>query len=159
MSFMLTIVYAQASQTGAASGTPKFLAIQHAAMGSVSEINSTSYSLQLDDISNKIILFSDRPNRIVQTQTVDNFIGNWTRGQDSFQLNPPNAALVMLTNNNKEDVFEIELFNPIYDKNQKSLKYEFNVLDNTKIPSEIPEKLGKIALVIDSQWQLAYSGN
>jgi hypothetical protein len=34
---MLTIVYAQASQTGAASGTPKFLAIQHAAMGSVSE--------------------------------------------------------------------------------------------------------------------------
>jgi hypothetical protein len=45
MSFMLTIVNAQASQTGAASGTPKFLAIQHAAMGSVSEINSTSYSL------------------------------------------------------------------------------------------------------------------
>ena len=104
-------------------------------------------------------MFSERPNRIVQTQTVDNFIGNWTRGQDSFQLNPPNAALVMLTNNNKEDVFEIELFNPIYDKNQKSLKYEFNVLDNTKIPSEIPEKLSKIALVIDSQWQLAYSGN
>jgi hypothetical protein len=65
----------------------------------------------------------------------------------------------MLTNNNKEDVFEIELINPIYDKNQKSLKYEFNDLDNTKIPSEIPDKLGKIALVSDSQWQLAYSGN
>jgi hypothetical protein len=124
LSLMLMIVYAQASQS--ASGTPTFLAIQHAAMGSVSEINSTSYSLQLDDISNKIILFSDRPNRIVQTQTVDNFIGNWTRSQDSFRLNPPNGALVML-NNNKEDVFEIELFNPIYDKNQKSLKYEFNV--------------------------------
>jgi hypothetical protein len=98
LSLMLMIVYAQASQS--ASGTPTFLAIQHAAMGSVSEINSTSYSLQFDDISNKIVLFSERPNRIVQTQTVDNFIGNWTRGQDSFQLNPPNAALVMLTNNN-----------------------------------------------------------
>jgi hypothetical protein len=124
LSLMLMIVYAQASQS--ASGTPTFLAIQHAAMGSVSEINSTSYSLQFDDISNKIVLFSERPNRIVQTQTVDNFIGNWTRSQDSFRLNPPNGALVML-NNNKEDVFEIELFNPIYDKNQKSLKYEFNV--------------------------------
>ena len=158
VSFLLTVVYAQESQSETAIGSPKFLVIQHAALGSVSEINSTSYSLQLDDPSDKIILFSDRPNRIVQTQTIDDFIGNWTSGQDSFQANPPNAALVVLTDNN-EDVFEIELFNPTYDKNEKSLKYEFSVLENATVPSDIPEKLGKIALVIDSEWPLAYSGD
>lgn len=82
--------------------------IQHAAWGSVSEINSTSYSLQLDDLSDKIILFSDRPTRIVQTQTIDDFIGNWTSGQDSFQANPHNAALVVLIDDSEQDVFEIE---------------------------------------------------
>ena len=159
VSLLSTVVYAQVSQSETASEPPKFLAIQHAALGSVSEINSTSYSLQLDDVSDKIILFSDRPNRIVQTQSIDDFIGNWTSGQDSFQANPPNAALVVLTDNYEEDVFEIELFNPTYDKNEKSLKYGFSVLDNATVPSDIPEKLGKIALVIDSEWQLAYSGD
>jgi hypothetical protein len=51
MSFLLTVVYAQGTQSATAIGSPKFLAIQHAALGSVSQINSTSYSLQLDDLS------------------------------------------------------------------------------------------------------------
>ena len=58
------------SSTGGAQNTMnsnennelKFIAIQNAHSGSVSEINSTSYLLQLDDLSDKIILFSDRPH-------------------------------------------------------------------------------------------------
>lgn len=39
VSFLLTVVYAQESQSETAIGSPKFLVIQHAALGSVSEIN------------------------------------------------------------------------------------------------------------------------
>jgi len=44
---------------------------------SISEINETAYSLELNDVSDKTILFSDRPDRIVKTTSTLDFIGNW----------------------------------------------------------------------------------
>ena len=52
-------IYAQENMTDIEE--PKFFAIQHAQSGSISEINKTSYSLELNDVSYKTILFSDRP--------------------------------------------------------------------------------------------------
>jgi hypothetical protein len=107
-------------------------------------------------------LFSDRPNRIVATQSTQDFIGNWTAGQDSFQVDPPNAAIVVLTDDQEDDVFEIELSNPVYDQDKKSLRYDFSILGNVTSPSDLPDNLGKSVLVIDSsesEWPLQYSGN
>jgi hypothetical protein len=42
-----------------------FLFIQGAQSGSVSEINATTSTLELGNVSDKTILFSDRPDRIV----------------------------------------------------------------------------------------------
>ena len=109
-SLLITGAVAQQGQTEANIESPQFLAILHAKSGSISEINSTSYALQLNELTNKTILFSDRPNRIILTQSIQDFIGNWTSGDDSFQVDPPNAALV-LTEDQEVDVFEIELFN------------------------------------------------
>ena len=39
--------------------------MQHAQSGLLSEINATTYSLELNDVSDKTILFSDRHDRIV----------------------------------------------------------------------------------------------
>ena len=58
-------VYAQEDGNTTDPDMPKFFAIQHAQSGSISEINETTYSLELYDVSDKTILFSDRPNRIV----------------------------------------------------------------------------------------------
>lgn len=58
----------------------------------------------------KTFLFSDRPNRIVVTETTQDFVSNWTSGGDSFQVDPPNAVLVVLTDDQEDDVLEIELF-------------------------------------------------
>ena len=128
MSFLMTGVFAQQAQTGAATiESAQFLAIQNAQSGTISEINSTSYTLQLDDLADKIILFSDRPNRIVATQTIEDLVGNWTRGEDSFQVDPPNAASVVLTDDEEDDAFEIELFDPTYDEDEKAIRYVFNV--------------------------------
>ena len=52
----------------------KFFAIQHAQSGSISEINATAYTLELNEVSDKTILFSDRPDRIVTSISTFEFI-------------------------------------------------------------------------------------
>ena len=161
MSLFTTELFAQ-GQTGVSIKSPQFLAIQHAQSGTTSQINSTSYELQLNDLANKTILFSDRPDRIVVTQTIQDFVGNWTSGDDSFQVNPPNAALVILTEDQEDDVFEIELFNPIYEEDEKAIRYDFSIIGNVTSSSDLPADLGKSVLIIDSsesKWPLQYSGD
>jgi hypothetical protein len=162
MSLFTTEVIAQQGQTEVNIESPQFLAIQHAQSGTISEINSTSYKLQLNDLANKTILFSDRPDRIVATQTIQDFIGNWTIGEDSFQVDPPNAALVVLTEAQEDDVFEIELFNPIYEEDDKAMSYDFIILGNITSSPDLPADLGKSVLIIDSsesKWPLQYTGD
>ena len=43
----------------------QFFTIQHAQLDSIFEINETAYSLELNDLSDNIILFLDRPFIIV----------------------------------------------------------------------------------------------
>ena len=85
-------IYAQENST---EHVPNFFGIQHAQSGSISEINATTYSLDLDDVSDKTILFSDRPDRIVKSISTSYFIGNWSTGEDSFAKDIPNAVLVV----------------------------------------------------------------
>lgn len=162
ISSLMTVVFAQQGETGTNIESPQFLAIQHAQSGSISDINSTLYTLQLNDLADKTILFSDRPNRIVGTETTQDFVGNWTSGDDSFQVDQPNAALVILTDDQEDDVFEIELFNPIYDEDENAIMYDFRVLGNTTSSPDLPPNLGKSVLIIDSsesKWPLQYSGD
>jgi hypothetical protein len=116
-------------------------------------------------LANKTILFSDRPNRIVVTQTTQDFVGNWTSGEDSFQVDPPNAALVVFREDEEDDVFEIELFNPLFDENENAIRYDFSVLENGTSSIDLidlPTNLGKSVLIVDSsesKWPLQYSGD
>jgi hypothetical protein len=161
ISLLMTEVFAQQGETGTNIESPQFLAIQHAQSGTISDINSTSYTLQLNDLADKTILFSDRPNRIVVTETTRDFVGNWTSGEDSFKIDPPNAALVVLTDD-QDDVFEIELFNPTYDEDENAIRYDFSVLGNATSSPDLPPNLGKSVLIIDSsesKWPLQYSGD
>lgn len=161
ISLLMTEIFAQQGETGTNIESPQFLAIQHAQSGTISDINSTSYTLQLNDLADKTILFSDRPNRIVVTETTRAFVGNWTSGEDSFQVDPPNAALV-LTDDQEDDVFEIELFNPTYNEDENAIRYDFSVLGNATSSPDLPSNLGKSVLIIDSsesKWPLQYSGD
>jgi hypothetical protein len=146
-------IFAQEDQGQTNSSIVKFLFIQHGESGSISKINSTTYSLQLNDLAENVILFSDRPNRIVDTQSIQEFIGNWTQGEDSFEIDPPNAALTFLEDDNQKiDALVIELYNIEYDEEQNFLKYDFTFLDNTTAASlpDLPYKTGESILVIDS---------
>ncbi|MDR4512072.1 MAG: hypothetical protein MRJ93_10265 [Nitrososphaeraceae archaeon] len=137
-------VYAQENMTD--SDKPKFFSIQHSNSGKISKINETSYSLELNDVSDKTILFSDRPDRIVTSVSTSDFIGNWSTGVNSFTVDAPNAVLVIDELEEQDDVI-IKLFNPIYDVDKKTLKYE--VIQDNSTTIELPEKFGQSTLVID----------
>ena len=143
------LVHAQEDNVTETTSGPKFLSIQNAESGSIAEINSTTYTLELNDVSDKLILFSDRPDRIVTSISTSDFIGNWTTGQDSFAADPPNAALVVIDDitGEEEDTAIIELLNPIYDIDTKTLQYEVIALNATGI--SIPSEFGEATLVID----------
>ena len=131
-----------------ADHVPKFFAIQHANSCSLLEINATTYSLELNDVSDKTILFSDRPDRIVKSTSTVDFIGNWSTGQDSFAVDAPNAVLIVDEIEGKQqDVAIVELFNPIYDSENKVLKYEATPDNATSMG--LPGEFGQTTLVID----------
>ena len=139
-------VYAQENITD--SETPKFFAIQHAQSGSISEINETAYTLEVNDVSDKTILFSDRPDRIVTSVSTSDFIGKWSTGTDSFAVDPPNAVIVVDEQEGEQDVAIVELFSPIYDSEQKILKYE--VIPDNATSIDIPGEFGQTTIVIDT---------
>ena len=127
----------------------KFFAIQHAQSGSLSEINETAYSLELIDVSDKTILFSDRPDRIVKSISTSDFSGNWSTGEDSFVIDAPNAVLVIDELEKQEEVV-VELFEPVYDYDANILIYNFNYLNNTM--DKLPSEFGQSTLIIDASF-------
>ena len=168
-SSMTELINAQENKiTNSNDENPKFLAIQHAQSGSISDINQTftlsltnesnntifssnvskNLSLELNNVSDKTILLSDRPNRIVTTVSTADFIGNWSIGMDNFTINPPNAVLIVDDDTNKkQDIVILELFNPVYDVNNKMLKYNITSYNTTSI--DLPNEFGLSTLVID----------
>jgi hypothetical protein len=86
----------------------------------------------------------------VITQSNQDFIGNGTSGQDSLKLDPPNAVLVVIDDDQKEDTFEIELFDPKYEKAEKRVSYDFTFLGNMTTAPDLPNELGQSVLIVDS---------
>ena len=91
-------------------------------------------------MSNKTILFSDRPDRIVMSETTMNFIENWSVGEDSFAVNAQNAVIVVDEKEGQQNTAIIELFSPVYDSDKKTLKYEVTLDNATSI--ELPSEFG-----------------
>ena len=113
----------------------------------LSKINNTVYSLELNGVSDKTILFSDRPERTVKSTSNSNFIDSWSIGDDSFACDSPNAVLVVDEQDRGQEVIIIELFEPIYDLDIKTLKYDI-IPDNTT-SINLSDEFGKITLMID----------
>ncbi|HZD36073.1 MAG TPA: hypothetical protein VE130_12785, partial [Nitrososphaeraceae archaeon] len=125
----------------------QFLAIQSAQSGSLSQINDTAYTLELNDVANRTILFSDRPERIVETVSTADFVGNWSAGQNSFSADEPNDALIVEdTQTGDLETAVIESFNPVYDTNTNTLTYTIMAENGTSI--SLPEEFGQSVLVI-----------
>ena len=150
---MTTTTPSGANETGSSNSNmtgATFLFIQGAESGSVSEINATTSTLELGNVSDKTILFSDRPNSIVASVDTADFIGNWSTGPDSFAVDPPNVALVVDDDaaEQRQDLAVIELFNPVYDSQANTLRYDIVAENGTSIGG-LPGEFGPSTLVID----------
>ncbi len=97
-------------------------------------------------------MFSDRPHRIVAATNTTDFIGNWSSGPDSFAIDPPNAVIVF-DDEVQRHLAVIELFNPEYDPEANTLKYDITAV-NATAPIVLPGEFGQSTLVIDGKWQL-----
>jgi hypothetical protein len=104
----------------------------------------------LNNVSDKTILFSDRPETIVTSINTSDFIHDWHWSigpPKSFRADPPNAALIGDEHN--QDIMIVELTNPVHDPTARTLKYDVN-LENTK-PTDIPYVFGQSTLAIDAK--------
>ena len=140
----------EANQTATNGNTTavEFLSIQTAQSGSVSQINATAYTLELNNITNDTIQFSDRPNRIVEIVSTADFVGNWSTGTNSFAADAPNDALIVEdTKTGTLETAIIESFAPIYDIATNSLAYTITAENATSI--NLPVEFGQTVLVID----------
>ena len=132
---------------------PKILFIQEAQSGSISELNATTSTLELNDVSDKTTMFSDRPDRMVSATDTTDFIGNWSLGgPNSFALDPPNAVLVLDDEQQKQESAVIELYNPEYDPKANTLIYDI-IAENMTTSSfiDLPPNFGQSTLVIDDE--------
>ena len=72
---------------------PSFLFVIQAKQGKIETQNGkTNLVLKHADV-NHVIMFSDRPQRIVKTITGNDLQKLWKVGNDSFEKDPPNAVL------------------------------------------------------------------
>ena len=127
---------------------PRFLSIQHAKSDLIFENNAISLTLGLNDVSDKTILFSDRPERIVTSVNTSDFVGNWhwSMGPESFNANPPNATLIVEDEGN-QDIMIVELTNPVHDPTAETLKYD--IIPENATSLELPNEFGQSTLVIN----------
>jgi hypothetical protein len=146
---LLNSAHAQENQTRAVnSKSSEFIPIQHAQSGLSAQINATTRTLELNNISDKTILLSDRPERIVTSISTRDFIHNWSNGEDSFKVDPPNAVLVLHSSiGQQSEPIIMQLFNPSYDLDKKSLKYDVMQVNATAF--YLPTQFGQATLVID----------
>ena len=134
------------------STEPTFSYIQTAHSGTLSaEQTDGRRILKLNDVSPSTVYFSDRPDRITGHESTEAFIAQWNDGEDSFQSDPPNAALDILDRDSQR-IAILELMDATYDPAANTLEYQVMVLDD-ETGGNLPQEFGEAVLLVDNAWK------
>jgi hypothetical protein len=115
-----------------------------------------TYTLTLTGAAANTTYFSDRPERITGLAPTQQFLD----GLGFTPENPPNAALVIQTDDGEQDILIIELLDPVYDPATATLTYDARVLADygerglaflaqQQSDYDAPETFGQGSLFID----------
>jgi hypothetical protein len=138
--------------------TATFIFIQEGTGGSFVNDGSGNYTLTMTDVVPYTIFFADLPARDVGFAPMDKFLKGFGFGAG----NPPNAAIILPEENETSDQVIVELTNPQYDNATGMLTYTARLLQEysfksrwledqrSKVDVSIPERFGRVVLVIDS---------
>ena len=101
------------------------LYVLHSNNGQLQELADHTFELQVHPLKGKVLYFSDRPDRLTGTLSVEKFVKLWTqKGQNSFGVDNPNAAVVAIDDNGKDysqDLVVLE--QPTYDSASNTLRF------------------------------------
>ncbi len=138
---------------------PTLLFLQAFQAGSISASDVEGrYTLTLQQGLGHTVYFSDRPDRVVGATPTPRFLAELGFPDD----NPPNAALVVETDDGRTEVVVVELFAPAYDQASHTAIYQAAVLgeweratdgtvsETTVDPAEALTSFGAAHLFIDS---------
>jgi hypothetical protein len=146
----------QADNVTAEETPVSFMFVQNAQSGTLVPVagEDNLYTLTLKGVAPQTTAFSDRPERVVVQASMQKFL-------DGMCFSPqkgPNAALEILGADENEDVVVVELFDPVYDAANQTLKYNVSILEqpnhsyaafNERADEALPETFGPAALFID----------
>jgi hypothetical protein len=106
----------------------EFLFVQSFESGEIAPKDGADgmYTVTLQHGLGQTLYFSDRPERIVGATPTQQFLD----GFDFSSNNPPNAALVIGSDDGETDIAVIELTNPTYDEASSTATYDVSVLEN-----------------------------
>ena len=101
-------------------------------------LGGNKYELTLNDVDLHTIMFSDRPDRIVDIVSTQKIIDGW---DIAFAESAPNAVLVEHEPSGESDSLVVVLYSPEYDSLKSTLTYQVEVLSD----EQHPERLKQIA--------------
>jgi len=106
-------------------------------------VESDGATLTLKGITPSTLYFSDRPQRVVGHMATADFVDLWGEGDNSFELDPPNAVLAFIEPGDAapEDAVVV-ITNPRLENG--SLSYSVDVLNGS-----VPAQAGPVTLFID----------
>ena len=129
---------------------PEFLYVLSAKSGEIKKIGDNEYTLTMNhtDIDH-VLVFSDRPHRIVKYISAKQLATSWKVGENSFEKNHPNAGLVA---HGLMMPVVIELLGMRVIKDQTL--YNFSLFGLAGLPInkflKNPETLSEVSLFIDA---------
>jgi hypothetical protein len=100
-------------------------------------------TLRLVNVSQQTLYFSDRPVRLAGHLKMADYLEEWTKGEDNFGEDPPNATLSVYEPAQGDNTLAVvELTNPVIDG--ADLVYTYKLIEGT-----MPKSGGATALFID----------
>jgi hypothetical protein len=138
--------------------TRPLLFVQQAQQGSFEPVAGQDgvYTLTLRGADPKVLYFSDRPERDAGTLSVDTMLEalGYAKGDP-----PPNAAIQITDGAAEANVRAVELLNPSYDAQSRTMTYQAHPLDKwtkpgmaslaSDVDGAIPTQFDRVTLFID----------
>lgn len=128
----------------------EFLFILHAKDGHIAMDTKGGYFLTLYGVSKNVTYFSERPNRKAGRVSTEQFLSNWSKGENSFRKDEPNAGIVTYSQTLgpvRYSDFPVILKNPHYEEDANRATFDIKRLE---VGETIPTgDLGEITLFVD----------
>jgi len=151
--FVFCTAYAD-NKTAPMAAPANYLFLQNASSGILKATKEHgTYQLVLQNVQPNVTYFSDRPNRITGSITLDTFLKEWQK-KNGFKTDAPNVGIEGIKlhafSRDQEVSVIMILSNPIYDKKSNSLTYTARALNTNESDIKDNIKLSNIALFIDN---------